>query len=90
MIVQVDQTHIDRGFRRRALCCPVAIALQEATGQDWWVGDGDEGGTVLDPCIGEEVEAPREVHRFRYRFDFGKPVKPFQFEIPDDCKVEVD
>lgn len=82
--VSVTPEDIATGQRRRASRCPVAVALRRATDQDWWVGNDDRNGTVLDPCVGREIEAPKDVHWFRLRFDRGLRVKPFTFEIPDE------
>jgi hypothetical protein len=76
MQIEVTQEDIDRGKKRDALCCPIALAMARATGRSWAIGCGvavDEADT--------EVHLPEIAFRFESLFDFGKPVQPLSFEV---------
>jgi len=80
MKIEVTEEDIKAGWRN-ALYCPVALALDRATNQDWHVS-----ADHLSPCIGENYdksEIPARVRRFIRAFDQGKKVRPFSFELPE-------
>ena len=79
LTVTVTDADIAEGQRCSGLHCPVALALERATHQDWHVADDH-----LSPCIGDEYESrhvPKEVKRFIRRFDAMESVKPFSFVL---------
>jgi hypothetical protein len=82
--VDVLQHHIDAGVRRDCRLCPVAMALQRATGEAWRVS---EKRAVLrrGSATPIRVRIPVNVTSFIRRFDAGEPVAPFEFtiEVPD-------
>ena len=80
MRVKVTQDHIDRGLRSHTRCCPLALALQSATGN-------------IYICVGSslvwDTNKPGEIYghistraeHFVEDFDNGEPVVPFEFEL---------
>jgi hypothetical protein len=64
------------GDNRRCAQCPVALALARATRKKclaytYWLHVG-----------GSKHRTPEAVSDWMMDFDYGKDVKPFQFEIP--------
>jgi hypothetical protein len=83
MIVTVLQRHIDKGVPGDCHCCPLAKAISEATGLNFMV-------IVFGAHCGNlHVDLPKIARDFRYSFDEGEKVEPFQFEIdycPSVCR----
>ena len=76
MRIKVEQRHIEAGKRRDVRKCPVALALNEATGLEWMVADCLSS---LDGGI--HRSAPPSVIDFFSRFDEEMPVQPFEFKL---------
>lgn len=81
--VEVTQEDIDQGQRCSCRGCPVALALERATGISWLV----DGGCIYVDWRSFQVFAvlSPEVRAFIHRFDCGKPVQPITFtlEVPE-------
>jgi len=81
MFVSVTSQDIAAGIPKSIMCCPIALAVQRATGvPDAWAGpfkicvDGGHNGTHDTPAVAEE---------FMRRIDAGEAVEPFIFELAD-------
>ena len=77
MIIKVTQEHIDKGCKLNTLSCPVALAMEEATGDNWSVG------SVFFWLESKKKAIPITI-KIRYfieDFDSGKKVLPFEFEL---------
>ncbi len=82
MRIKVTEDHIRRGVRGENTCCPIALAIQEATGnQEWHVGGLACWRTSN---FDKNVELPIEATKFISRFDVNKSVQPFEFDIAID------
>lgn len=85
MTINVTQDHIEAGFPDNCHNCPVALALNRATGHKWTVEREYAGlmnsktGTLMYPEV--RVIFPLSVREFTRNFDQGNPVSPFSFEI---------
>jgi hypothetical protein len=73
--IEVTQADIAKGVRASACECPVALAMDRATGRSCTVGVSC--GHVDDVS----VEFPPEVSDFVLKFDSREPVAPFTFEL---------
>ncbi len=80
--VHVTDLHLVAGTPCNCACCPVALALAEATGRDWivdgsraWLRGKPERKVILPRRVGEKVR----------RLDLGRRVRPFSFalEVPE-------
>lgn len=72
----VNQTHIDHGRPGTCTLCPIALAIQEATGIQ------QVGVNIVEVRIdGKYFDLPREVTEFINQFDAGGSVEPFEFEL---------
>ena len=76
MIITVTADDIKRGNRQDCFECPVARAVRRAMSKSAWVGYFTMG---WDGSKARKL--PKKVASFVSRFDSGKPVKPFSFEI---------
>lgn len=84
LIVHVTQDHIDKGWPGRTDRCPVALALQDATGdphfrcsyQHFWRHPGQY--IPLPEGVGEKIT---HWDAFTQR-KCGEQITPFAFEIP--------
>lgn len=79
MRIKVKRKHIRRGVRNSDECCPVALAIYQATG----IADVS---VIEDQAWIEDyvVKLPKKVNRFIDRFDGGKSrrkMKPFSFKF---------
>lgn len=74
LVVEVTQRHIDNGKEFSTDGCPIAWALQEATGLPYHVGIGHYWLGV-----GERKKLPDEARQFVKMFDLDGPsaVQPF-------------
>ena len=78
MRVIVKQEHIDKGLPYECTVCPIALALQEYTGQQWQV----QVCTAYSPRTPTTYyRLPPEASRFIHAFDKGEPVAPFEFDL---------
>lgn len=78
MTIIVDEQCIRAGVRREGEKCPVALALQRATGSAWAVGN-----TSASPVEGEyfELRLPEAVVARIGAFDSTGGMRPFRFDI---------
>jgi hypothetical protein len=74
--IQVTAEDIKQGVRTSCTKCPIALALNRATGRKWKVSgmraENEEAGRVA---------LPWEACRFQDRYDYDLPVNPFEFDI---------
>jgi hypothetical protein len=77
--VRIDVTADDirRGRRDDALACPVALALDRATGEPW----GVDPKIMIEATYGRMAGTPPEVASFVCDFDAGREVAPFSFDL---------
>jgi len=79
MKITVTQKHINVGEPRRAYCCPVALALWEATGYRFSIGTSTACRRV---AIASQIILPDSARHFISDFDGGKlAIEPFSFEF---------
>lgn len=81
MKISVTQEDINEGTPQDCWSCPIARAVQRATGFDWVEVDGmyvEAGGVPQKSC-----ELPAEARRFVNKFDDGRYVEPFDFFLPE-------
>lgn len=80
MHVSVTAGHIKRGIRGECEKCPVALAMLDAGATSVMVGDFYIYWKIArkGTC---RVRNPKTVQAFIERFDSGKPVKPFEFDL---------
>jgi hypothetical protein len=83
MIVRVLQTHIDRGSPCAPSSCPIALALEDQTGQPWNVGRYSCIIADDEPNNDGSIPLPEIARSFVRSFDWGNRVYPFSFELPD-------
>jgi hypothetical protein len=82
MIVKVTQEHIDKGKRIDCYHCPVALALLDVFKvKTVNVGAFDLRIGLFPDNLIFTVPTPSLVERFIYRFDEGRSVEPFEFEL---------
>lgn len=93
MRIEVTQSDIDHGERGSCTACPIAIALERHLGCHVTVQENDT--EVAPPCAwiriqrdGSQHQLPGSAESFIRRFDDGKSVAPFAFNlnIPFDTK----
>lgn len=77
MKITVTEDDIKHGIRGYPDRCPVALAVSRETGHFDVFVDGDIHFYMFDMTFSR-----RCVSKFVERFDHGKPVKPFSFNIP--------
>ncbi len=77
MKIEVKQVHIEQGREGNAFSCPIALALNDATGFKWIVGCHDCNRLE----IREDIGLPKEAIKFIENFDSNLPVSPFEFEL---------
>jgi hypothetical protein len=75
MKIQVTHEDIALGVRFCAFSCPVALALEKATGLAWLVGTRTAGTEDWATAL------PEWLSFWIYDFDMGHPVGPIEFEI---------
>ena len=80
MRVSVTAEHIARGCPEEGTRCPIALAVQEATGRETIV-DGSFISCYTSKGL-RSYRAPREVQKFICNFDAGRSVFPSTFIIP--------
>jgi hypothetical protein len=81
--VDVTQEDIDNGIPAHGTHCPVAIAIERATGGKYV---GVAAGITFPNGNGKSVVMPDFVHEWYLAFDYGKHVEPFSFDlkVPDN------
>jgi len=78
MTIKVTADHIKRGRRAQCFECPVALALDEATGQFWKV----KSASLYNVTSNLQIHnVPLSVTTFVRDFDDGRIVSPFEFEL---------
>jgi hypothetical protein len=86
LTIQVTLIHIANGRLGCGYTCPVARAMQEATGREWIVG------TLHMRLVDrpEFVRTPESVRLRINRFDLLAQMRPFAFdvEVPDELLCE--
>ena len=82
MKIKVTKEHIDKGRKKSALSCPIALAIGDKYGLDASVGPEScvIGYTICD--------LPKSVKKFIKLFDNGYSVEPFEFNINLKIKDE--
>ena len=75
--ITVTQEDIDQGIRESYYSCPIARAAERAL--KWRVMVYTD--TILVGDSGCDYKLPESAQEFISRFDTGKPVKPFSFEV---------
>ncbi len=84
MEIKVTAKHISKGVRLSPCNCPVALALKE---QMHKVVNVDSMSMMYASISREstsgwrQADTPRKVRGFILRYDYGKTVKPFSFDI---------
>jgi hypothetical protein len=83
MLICVTQEHIQRGEEGSITGCPIALALNEATGMGWGVGS-TQAHLLNGQTIVNHVNLPLTATDFIFRFDNAlvETLKPFEFEFP--------
>lgn len=79
MIISVTQEDIANGCKGRYRMCPVALAVSRMLLHDVGVTHDTIDIQMEDERI--EIITPAEAKSFIRRFDHGKPVKPFTFNL---------
>jgi hypothetical protein len=79
MLINVTQDDIDKGEPCRAFCCPIALAIERQT-----KALPESVVVYRQITIGSKfiMDSPPEVLNFIDKFDDGKNVEPFSFELP--------
>lgn len=82
MTITITESDIANGQSSACTLCPIALALERATGERWFVGT--KGVTLLvhlgDP-EGTWSLLPDAARAFVQAFDKGQSVEPFSFEL---------
>lgn len=79
--VKVRQKHIDEGSKGNGNNCPIALAIQDATGVEMFVGSS----VYYPPKVYDEnivMDNTPEITDFINDFDSDSPVQPFEFNLP--------
>ena len=77
MKISVTNKHIDDGIPCDRFQCPLALAIQEATGEYGWnVGMSN----AYSPDV-HRLRLPEKAIEFRKTFDCNGPVSPFEFDL---------
>jgi hypothetical protein len=79
MMIEVIQEDIDFGRQCEIGNCPLALALNRATGHAWGVG-GCTCWRLKGPSA-VSIMLPDAAQQFVYAFDHGRAVTPISFEI---------
>jgi hypothetical protein len=76
MWIHVTSEDIAQGQRKKAYLCPVALALNRATGMKWVVCMNAAQVSGRDSTL---TKLPREATLFINAFDLDEGVSPFKF-----------
>ena len=76
MTIHVTQLHIDTGVPDARCECPVALAIQDATGRCLEVHSDS-----VEYDLEKSVRLPERAINFIKMFDDWEPVEPFSFEL---------
>lgn len=77
--IEVTAEDIERGVLADCTECPVALAVERATGDQAHVYDGSV--TLTSDCV--YTSLPDDVNRRIRAYDAGESMVPFSFELPD-------
>ena len=83
MKVAITQEHIDKGKRETPRCCPLALALQEQTGEAYRVGYMSAWVDAANKAPSFERILSTAASKFINSFDRGNKVKPCTITIWD-------
>jgi hypothetical protein len=88
MKIKVTLKDIEEGFRGSCYDCPVALAFKREVKPTTQIGLNVGTERILHREVHEwdTYTLPKKAQTFIKRFDGGKPVKPFTFEIEKDLK----
>jgi hypothetical protein len=78
MKIEVTQQNINDGRKHNCTSCPIALAIYQATGEEAAV-------SCFRTYLGEDcagIALPSSAALFIERFDAGKSVSPFSFDLP--------
>jgi len=78
MRIHVKQEHINCGTKESKSRCPIALALSKQLSEDWVYV---YRYTVDIGFMKETLNLPQSAQKFIGRFDKGKIVKPFNFNL---------
>ena len=79
--IEVTAGDIERGVPCHAYRCPVGRALARMFKHSVCVGEIDHRLTWRRVGVTKDHPLPPAVARFVHRFDLGKKVRPFTFEV---------
>ena len=85
MKIEVTQHDIDKGLNNNCFLCPIAHAVKRKMGTDSVLVYCDRI-SVMSTVTSYNYKLPKKARTFIKRFDDGKPVEPFTFEIKKDLK----
>jgi hypothetical protein len=75
MLIRVTATDIKNGKRHEPCFCPIALAIKRQARLSVYIGH-------INAYVGPGIYSlPPEATAFIRRFDLGKPVKPFLFNL---------
>lgn len=80
MLIQVTEEHIKNGEKGSCSACPIALAIQEATGLDCTVG-GPSLTLYFPLGMYKQIALPDECTLFIINYDSGIAEEPFSFEL---------
>ena len=88
MKIKVTQKDIEEGYRGSCHDCPVALAFKREVKTAFEIGLSVGAERILHREVHEwdTYTLPKRAQTFIKRFDNGKPVEPFTFEIKKDLK----
>ena len=88
MKIKVTQKDIEEGFRGSCYDCPIARAFKREVKPTSHIqlNVGAERILHREVYSWDSYTLPEKAQTFIKRFDDGKPVKPFTFEIEKDLK----
>lgn len=82
ILVDVTQEDIEMGERRASMRCPVALAVRRVPELSACVvGPKDVISDSPAHPNGLDIPLPGAAIKFVLRFDSGRPVRPFSFEL---------
>jgi hypothetical protein len=79
MTIYVTCSNIERGVQHAAYNCPVALGCKDR-GLD--AGISESTIVIHQPDGTIDIPTPPQVWHFIREFEAGRPVKPFEFELP--------
>lgn len=88
--IHVTKRDIEIGRKLSCYYCPIAIAIDRRTRDDWRIGVLGHQCAVF-PTIAEpnatHTDLPEKAIEFIAKFDFDEEVRPirFQMELPREC-----